>query len=287
MTLESLLSRAESYLSGRGVPEARANAEFLMACALGVHRGELELRRALPAPSGREKRFWGWVLRRGCRVPLAYVLGSQPFHGLELRVGPGVLIPRPETEELADIAILLARRLRLEGRRTLRVLDVGTGSGCIALALARALPGADIAATDVSPKALETARGNARRLGCSSRIRFLPARAPLRGWRADLVVSNPPYIPSARLRRLEPEVLREPRLALDGGPDGLKVIRRVIALAAGCLATGGRLAMEIDAGQGAQVRELLKARGFSRVEIRRDLRGSERFAAAALGFPGK
>lgn len=284
-TARELLGRAREHLASRRVPEPEANAEFLLAAVLGKGRAALKAdpRRLLSPEQGRA--FWRLVLERGRRVPLAYVLGTQQFLGLELKVGPGVLIPRPETEELVEAAAALARGPGA-GARPLFALDIGTGSGCIALALAKLLPSASVWATDISTEALALARENARRLGLAGRVRFVPADlhrpmpSPLpgaAGW-ADLIVSNPPYIPSGRLVRLEPELGHEPRLALDGGPDGLGAVRAILGQAPRHLRAGGWLALEIDEGQGEAVRSLMRGAGLESVEIRRDLAGLERIA---------
>lgn len=278
----ALLREARTYLEARDVPEAGLNAEHLLACVLGKSLGELRAAPDGPVESGRRRRFWGLVRRRGGRLPLSYVLGTQAFMDLELKVGPGVLTPRPETEELVR-AVLSAVRAECAPSR---VLDVGTGSGCIAIALARAFPGARIWATDISPRALFAARENSRRHGVARRIRFL-RRDLFSSWRlpgagpgpwADLVVSNPPYVPSGRIPSLEPEVLAEPRLALDGGPDGLDAVRAVTARALGILNPGGLLALEIDEGQGRAVRLMMRGLGFRSIRIRRDLGGLQRLA---------
>lgn len=275
------LDRAERHFIEHDVPESAANAEFLMAAVLGVGRAQLEFRRLRALDGRRARIFWDWVQRRSRRVPLAYVLGMQPFLGLDLRVGPGVLIPRPETEELAELSIRLAKELLAEGRRWLKILDIGAGSGCIALSLAKAMPQAEVAAIEPSRKAMAYAKANARICNLVSRVMFVPSERTLKPqWHPDLIVSNPPYIPTARLRRLEAEVLKEPRLALDGGKDGLTVIRSVIRTASRRLKPGGWLALEIDSRQGRRVPELLRRAGFERLEIRRDAQRMVRFVLA-------
>jgi release factor glutamine methyltransferase len=276
MIARALLRGAEA-LSRAGVPEPLANAEFLLAHVLGCKRSRLSAFPGRPLSSAQKRRFGRLVLERGRRTPLAYILGSQPFLGADIRVTPAVLIPRPETEQLVEAAVRAAPGARA-------VLEIGTGSGCAAVALALLYPKAVVVATDVSPRALALAEGNARRNGVHGRVRFLredlfrpgaPAAPP-----ADLLLSNPPYIRSSELSGLEPEVLREPRLALDGGPDGLGAIRAICASSPGRLGPGGVLALEIGDGQAAAVGEILAGRGFERVEVLKDFQGIERIVLA-------
>ena len=204
---------------------------------------------------------------------------------MELEVNPSVLIPRPETEELVQAVVSLAPRIPRVSS-ALQVLDIGTGSGCVAIALAHLLPEAQIVATDISAAALALAEKNARRYQLGGRIRFMQADlfslaqgSGRRAW-ADIAVSNPPYIPSAQVARLEPEVLQEPLLALDGGKDGLAAIRAIAAEAPVDLKPGGWLALEIGHDQGPVVRRLLETAGFKELELRKDAQGVERIVLA-------
>lgn len=243
---------ATRLLSSAGVEDPRVDAEFLLAAAHGVDRAMLPAVDRPPPPL-----FDDYVRRRAAREPVAYILESAGFFGETLRVTPAVLIPRPETEILVERALALAPK---------RVLDIGTGSGAIAVALARR--GVAVTAIDTSDAALEIARANAGDLP----IRFAKADVWLDGV-YDLVVSNPPYIPSAEIDGLQPEVRREPRLALDGGSDGLDVIRRILALRRPCL-------VEIGAGQASPVREIALQSGFRDVRFHGDLAGIERVLEA-------
>ena len=278
------LADAVSYLERRGVPEAPANAEFIMAAVLKTRRNEVKLGSAHPLRETQGFHFWELVAERGERVPLAYVLGTQDFMGLEIAVTPDVLVPRPETEELVAQAQL---RLGALGVPSPVVLEIGTGSGCIAIALAKTFPAAVVYATEASPAALALAQKNAEAHGLGRRIRFIdedifkPAAASA-GW-VDLLISNPPYIPSAEVASLEPEVRREPALALDGGPDGLDAVRAIAAQASLRLKRGGCLLLEIGCTQGAAVRDILSRSGGQEVEIRKDLQGLDRIAAARFG----
>lgn len=279
MTSAEWLAKAVTYLAERGVPEGRASAEFLLAETLSTGRGNIL---ANPSRALTEKQafhFWEMVKERGKRNPIAHIIGRQPFLGLDIEVTPDVLIPRPETEEL----VLECERL-IKGAAAPKIVDLGTGSGCIAIALAQLLPQATVFATDISDKALKLAEKNAVAHHVSRRVRFVredlfSEKQGLRGW-ADLVVSNPPYIPSKEVDRLEPEVLKEPRLALDGGKDGLEAVRAVAAASAKLLKSGGLLALEIGAGQGPDVKGILEAAGYSEVSLKKDAQGVERFAAA-------
>jgi release factor glutamine methyltransferase len=281
MTASEWLAKGEKFLAERGVPEPRPSAEFLLAETLGVGRG------AAVAGAGRlltEKQsfhFWEMIKARGKRRPLAHILGKQPFLGLDIAVTPDVLIPRPETEELVLECERLVKGLGLPSPK---IVDLGTGSGCIAIALAQLLPNAVVFATDISDKALRLAEKNAIAHHVGRRVRFVredlfSEKQNLRGW-ADLVVSNPPYIPSKEVDALEPEVLMEPRLALDGGKDGLDAIRAVALASTKLLKSGGLLALEFGTGQGPSVTRLLTEAGYKHVVLKRDAQGVERFAAA-------
>lgn len=284
MTAGAWLDKAAEHLSSLSVPESRANAEFIMAHVLGTGRGELILhfRRALTRRQG--MRFWHLVCERGRRLPLAYVLGSQPFMGLEMEVTRDVLVPRPETEQVVEEAVrLLSPRVH----EPLHLLEIGTGTGCIAVALSVSFPQAEVYATDISPSALRLALKNAQAHRRSRHIRFIQedlfrSSQANRTW-ADLLISNPPYISSSELDGLSPEVQKEPRVALDGGPDGLRAIRGIAALAPKVLNPGGWLVLEIGAGQGPAVKALLESAGFANPLIREDFQGQDRIAVASAG----
>ena len=277
------LRQAVRFLEERGVPEAAASAEFLMSSVLRAGRGEMLSRGAQTLDEKRRRQFQRLVSRRSRRLPLAYVLGSQDFMGLEFEVTADVLVPRPETEGLVECILSVGQRLARGLGRGLRILDLGTGSGCIALTLASRWPDSFVAATDASRQALNVAAKNAQRLGLLERVRFIhadlfePGPDGAASW-TDIVVSNPPYIPSGRIPSLDPEVLCEPRLALDGGKDGLDAIRAIIAYAPRLLRPGGWLVLEMDEGQGRPVRKLCERDGFIDIEIRRDIHGLERVA---------
>lgn len=275
------LAKAEAYLAEKGVPETEANAEFLLAEALEVGRGRARADGTRALTKRQALRFWETVKSRGRRIPLAYVLGWQPFAGCRIEVNDSVLIPRPETEELVELAAREAESLG----RPVHIVDVGTGSGCVAIALAKRLPDAIVYATDVSSAALRLAEANAMANHVSRRVKVLQedlfkphAGAP---W-ADVAVSNPPYIPTAEVDRLEPEVLKEPRLALDGGKDGLLHLRAITSDAKRLVKPGGRVLLEFGAGQAAEVRGLLLKGGLAGVRIVKDAQGLERFAVASL-----
>ncbi|MBI5884197.1 MAG: peptide chain release factor N(5)-glutamine methyltransferase [Elusimicrobia bacterium] len=279
LTAGELAESAVAFLFRLRVPEARPSVEFIMADVLRTDRLRARLERERVLSRAEAARFRRLVALRARRAPLAYVLRHQDFLGLSFQVGPGVLCPRPETEELAEAAARLMEGARFPGSGR-RMLDIGTGSGCLAVYLAKRFPDASVTATDISPKALFLARRNAAAHGVGARIRFLKADLfrPWKGGRFDLMVSNPPYVPSPRLSTLSPEVRAEPRLALDGGRDGLDAIRAIVRAAPGMLAPRGRLVLEMDRGHGRRVRALLESAGFSGAAVLKDYQGFDRVA---------
>ena len=283
MNITDWLADGIEFLQKKGVPEAKANAEFIMAEVLGTGRGTMLTQASHELTTKQGRHFWTWIQERSKRVPLAYVLGHQPFLGLRIEVTHDCLIPRPETEELV---LECERLLKASQIPSPKILEIGTGTGCVAIALAQLLPAGIVFATDVSDKALALAQKNAIANHVSNRIRFVredlfSEKQGLRGW-ADLIVSNPPYIPTRDLDSLDPEVQREPRLALDGGKDGLNAIRAIVANAPKLLKPGGFLALEIEARQGAAVSQLMWAAGLSAVHLKKDAAGHERLAIGKM-----
>lgn len=275
----ALLRAAAQRLAAAGVESAELDAGLLLEHATGLAR----LRRMALGDEGvaadAARRFEDAVTRRAARVPLQHIVGTTSFLGLELEVDGRVLVPRPETEQLVVQASAC-----IAGQAAPRILDLGTGSGCIALALARMHPGAEVVAMDVSEAALEVAQINARRNGLEGRVRWCHGDAfGSEGWVAaemgwfDLVVSNPPYIPSGEIEALEPEVRgHDPRLALDGGADGLGPYRSLAAHAWKGLAAGGWLALEFGDGQGEALLSLLGGGPWEDARLGKDLSGRDR-----------
>ena len=268
------LDAAVEALAAAGVEDPRLDAELLLAEATGRSRAALVADAGAEVPPSAGRRFGELVRRRLRREPVAYILGRKGFRHLEPAVDRRVLIPRPETELLVELAL---------EQRPARVLDVGTGSGAIALAVADELPACEVTATDTSPGALEVARANAERLGLAGRVRFVEGTLPQdedEGW--DLVLANLPYVAERDWPSLQPEVAQwEPREALLAGPDGLDAYRAFIpecSLLLSRYATQkkGALAVEVGEGQAPAVAELFRAAGFAEIETRRDLAGIER-----------
>lgn len=267
MTVRDALNGATGALERAGCPSPRVDAEWLLADVLGVNRSGLyAIEHELGEAEAR--RFGELVDRRTDREPLAYVLGEWGFRRLTLAVDPRVLIPRPETEAVVDRCLAL-----LEGVEEPAILDVGIGSGAIALALADERPDARVVGTDVSPGALDVAEANRVRAGVDGRVRFVLGDL-LAGERGpfDLIVSNPPYVSAEELAGLEPELKREPCWALVG--EGAH--EAVATAAREALAPGAALVFEVGDGQAAAVAELLTKLGYDEVRVSRDLAGRER-----------
>jgi release factor glutamine methyltransferase len=288
-TIGSLVKWATDDFRARGIENPRLDAELIVAYALGVDRMRVILDAARPLEGAELERLRELVKRRRSREPVAYLRGEREFYGLRFRVDKRVLIPRPDTETLVDVALARSAHVSL----SMRQLDLCTGSGCVAIAMARQRPTACVFATDISEDAVACARENAQRLGAYE-VAFATGDlyAPVRGRRFDVVTANPPYIPTAEIEGLQADIRDfEPRLALDGGEDGLGVVRRIVDGAAEHLAPGGVLAIEIEASQGEAVSALLRAGGFADVRVDRDLARLDRVVSAlhwsqkAHGFP--
>jgi release factor glutamine methyltransferase len=249
-----------AHLARHGIRTAPHDAEVLLAHVLGVERVRLHTHPEQPVPAPAAQCYRGLIERRAAREPLQYLTGVQEFWSLRFRVSPAVLIPRPETEHLIECC------LRLNARLDPLILDIGTGSGCLAIVAAREIPGAGVQATDISPAAIEVARDNAVAHGVADRIVFHEGDlfAPLRGHdiegRADFILSNPPYIGEQEIETLAPEVRdNEPRAALSPGHDPLGVHRRLAAQAGDFLRPGGYLIVEIGQGQDEALRNMYGA----------------------------
>lgn len=284
-TVRKLIRWAADYLKQRQIDSPRLTAEILLATALASNRLDLYLNYEKPLVDAELQHFKRLLLRRAGREPLAYITGKKEFWSLELEVSPAVLIPRPETECLVEAALeILDRAAHTEPRR---ILELGTGSGAIVIALAKERPQHFYTATDRSADAIDQAARNARRHDVAGRICFLCA-----DWysafatgikRFDLIVSNPPYIPTGELPRLAPEINKhEPCLALDGTEDGLACVRHIVTHAPGLLRRGGGLLLEIGHDQRDRVLELVQANDqYTDTVFRKDLGGHARVAVVA------
>lgn len=280
-TISRVTAWTAKDLAARGIESSRLDAELLIASALGCKRLDLYLRFDQPLADPELARIRALVERRRKFEPVAYILGVREFYGRSFAVDNRVLIPRPETEGVIEAALALLPP-RAEGVRH-RVLDVGTGSGIIAVTLACERPDLDVDAVELSPAAAEVARSNIARNNVSDRVTLFEGSLyrPVADRRYAIIASNPPYIETAEVDTLMPDVSKyEPRLALDGGPDGATVLRPLIAGARAMLVEGGSLLVEIGYGQGDLVRELARAAGFTSVEVQPDLARIERVLVA-------
>lgn len=278
VTILELIQKTTAYFEKSGVPNPRLDVELLLAHALKLRRMDLYLQFERELTEGELTILRPMVKRRAAREPLQHIVGTVDFHGVELIVSPAALVPRHETEQLVEAAVSL---LGKESRAS--VLDVGTGTGAILLAIVHAIPGARGVGVDVSGGALELAKANAEKTGLAARIEFRQGdlfEAMKPGEAFDLLVSNPPYIPTGEIPKLQPEVQQDPREALDGGADGLDVIRRLISQGATHLAPGGWLLIEIGHDQAPRVKPLLEENGWIEIRFVNDLQGIARIAQA-------
>ncbi|MGC4962060.1 peptide chain release factor N(5)-glutamine methyltransferase [Gordonia sp. DT218] len=281
--VDSELATAERILGDAGIDSARGDAEWLLAAVLGIDRGRLIVVDGLDQDT--RDRFRGLVTRRAMRIPLQHIVGAAAFGPAELAVGPGVFVPRPETEFLAEWAVGIAGR----AGRTVTVVDLCSGSGALAIAIATMLPGARVWAVERSPNALEWLRRNVASASPEVRDRITVVaadvtdaaqiRAALPSRSVDVVVANPPYVPQAA--QVAPEVAHDPADAVFGGADGMSVIRPMMPIVAGLLRPGGVVGVEHDDTTSAAVVDVVDAVGaFDDVRARDDLAGRPRFVTA-------
>lgn len=280
-TIADVLRWAADDFRARGIESPRLDAEVLLSRALGTTRIQLVVDAPRVLPAEDLARFRDMVRRRRAHEPVAYILGEREFFGRVFRVDRRVLVPRPDTETLVEVALDRTRHVSM----SMRALDLCTGSGCVAVTLAKERPTSSVIATDASDDALAVARDNALRLGaynvalCTGDLYgALDASA-----RFDVITANPPYIARGDIASLMQDVRDfEPRLALEGGDDGLALIRRVVSGAPAHLVPGGVLAVEVGAGQAPAVAELLRAAGFDSIDSRRDYARIERVVSGML-----
>jgi release factor glutamine methyltransferase len=274
-TIGAILNWTASYLSDKGARAPRLDAEILLSHSLNVDRLYLYLNLDRPLRPDERSQFRDLVRRRAAREPVALITGKKEFWSISFRIKPGVLIPRPETEILVEAVLQ-----EMKDHPAPRMLEIGAGSGAVSVAVATENPRAEIFATDIEPAVLETARLNAEdaRVGASVQFVAMDLFAAIRqGICFDVICSNPPYIPTDIIPTLEPEVRDfEPLRSLDGGPDGLNVIRRLTAHAADFLNRPGALALEFGDGQEEDARNILASSGFTEIRIFRDLAGKAR-----------
>ena len=286
-TVRDVIRAATAFLDAAGIEDAAIDARRLVAHALDIDRETLLREPEAPPPAGALMRLGAVLARRAVHEPVARIIGARDFYGLTLALNADTLDPRPDTETIVAAALHFAARIPRQDSEPLRILDLGTGTGAIALALLAALPDAEALAIDISTSALTVAGQNAERHGLADRIRFAQSH-----WldgvngRFHLVVSNPPYIPTADIDGLTPEVTGwDPRRALDGGPDGLDAYRAILASAGRVLAPGGWILFEVGHDQGRQVAELAVELGFAPapldLPLLRDLGGVMRCVALA------
>ncbi len=276
ITIQQMVDGAKERLEEKGIDEPLAHAELIAAFVLNKSRTYIRAYRQNVIYEKEENLFNKIVEEKLSGKPLAHIIGEAEFMGRLFSVGPTVLIPRPETEELVEETVK-----NITGAQPSRILDLCSGSGCIAISLAFMFPAAEVTGADISSQALEVARKNAANMNLGNRVKFIQSDLfDNIGGEFDFIISNPPYIPTEIIETLSPEVRKEPRLALDGGPDGLDIVRKIIANACAHLKTGGLLALEIGCAQSEKVLKFFKGEEWDTPFAAKDFAGIERFIFA-------
>ena len=280
MTAGKALAEAVARLGAGGVEEPALNAQWLLADAMGAPRLNLLADPGLPVGAAALRKFKKNLELKEQGLPLAYILGWQDFRDIRIKVDKRVLVPRPETEELAGLAAEFLRRR--PGK--LSAMDYGAGSGAIGLWLAKEFPGLLVKSVEISARALACAAENGAALGLKGRMEFIKGSTlEAVSGRVDVIVSNPPYIPTRVIPGLAPEVLSEPHVALDGGGDGLDVAWMLVRLAPSKLKKGGALIMELGGAQAKKVLAAMPGKVWKEKRTHKDLNGIERFVFARVG----
>jgi release factor glutamine methyltransferase len=270
--IKKVLGFATDYFTKANIESPHLEAEILLANALNLKRIDLYIQFEKVLNEQELAKFKGFILRRKNHEPTAYITGTRSFMSLDLMVTKDVLIPRPETELLIETAMDMAKRFDIP-----KILDIGTGSGAIAISLAKYIPASKIHATDISDKAVKIASENAKAHNVLDRITFDSADLYPASGKFDIIVSNPPYIKSKDIAALAPEIKNfEPLSALDGGEDGLKFYRMIIPRAKEFLNDKGLLLLEIDPGLAEGIVKLIKEAGFSKIDVKKDLQDLDR-----------
>ena len=284
MNIKELLNRSDQFLAEKGIESSRLDAEVLMADLLEMERINLYVKYDYPLKNAEINKYRKMIKQRAQRIPVAYIIENKEFMSLEFEIKEGVLIPRPETENLVETVINYCRDNEIKNPQ---IIDVGTGSGAIAVSLAYYLSGAKVVGVDLSAKALKVARSNMEKHELSERMNILKSdllsefiKREIKG--IDIIVSNPPYISKEEMEELPPEVKKEPKLALAGGKDGLEVYKKLIPQAGSVLKKGGLLALEIGYDQGDRLKKFINESGeYKDVEIKEDYNGKDRMIFAS------
>lgn len=276
LLIKSVLEKATEFLKNSESDEPEANAEWLLANELGVSRTWLVMHYDSTITEEQFNHYWQGIIRKSKGEPLSHIVGVQPFCGMDIIVSADVLTPRPETEELVDLVLQ-----HFDKKGKYRFLDMCTGSGCIAIALAKNFSNSQVSAVDISEKALNIAFKNSKKFRVDDRVKLIQSDV----WENvqgnfDLIISNPPYIPSEIVDTLTKEVLCEPRIALDGGTDGLDIVRSICSVASDYLNSNGLLALELCKGQAQAVARGLEEIGWKTI-VKKDIFGIERFVLAS------
>ncbi len=278
-TIAAVLKWATDDFRARGIESPRLDADVLLAHAIGTTRTQLVIDMQKPLAEGELARFRDLVKRRRMREPVAYLVGQREFYGRTFRVDARVLVPRPDTETLVEVALARTRATSMSAR----ALDLCTGSGCVAITLARERPTIQVIGADISPGAVAVAEENALRLGAYN-ASFVTCDLYGDLGAFDWITANPPYIATSEVSALAPDIARfEPRVALDGGPDGLDIVRRIVLGARAHLRAGGVLAIEVGQGQADRAATLLHEAGFGEIERARDYARIERVVSGVRG----
>ena len=278
--ISEFLREGTLYLRKKKISEPKLNCEWILAKVLNMDRLSLFINLDAKVNKADADKFKKLMAFKAEGMPISYIFSRHNFMGLSLSLSRGALIPRPETEQLVELVLKRARKIK---KKKIKILDFGTGSGCIALALANRLENCELVAVDKSKLALKCAEKNIKKYGQERKIKLLRARAvsELSG-KFDLIVSNPPYIPSGLIKSLDEEVQFEPKMALDGGADGLKIVKEIIKESPGILEAGGGIFLEIEENQSRILPSFINKEIYGEIAFHKDYNNKRRFLELVL-----